>query len=426
MRILHLTAGTGTWHCGSCIRDDNLVKALRTLGHEADLVPMYLPIVADGVSCSAHEPVWIGGINAYLQQEVPLFRHVPRWMDAVLSTRPFLSLAGRMSGSTRPEELGAMTVSMLEGQHGHQAKEIDRLLDALARRPKPDVVVLSNSLLVGLVAPLKQALDVRVVCTVQGEMHFLDALDEGRDRAWALVSEGLAACDARVAVSAFAADRMATRTGLPREDFDVVHNGIDTRGYGPHAPAEPPVLGFFARLYRAKGLANVAEAYIALRAGGHATLQLAIGGTLNAGDKPDIDAVKARLAAAGVADGVRWYPNLSLQDKQAFLRRLTLFCVPSAKEETFGMYNLEAMASGVPVVAPDRGAVPEVMQAGGGVLVPPDDHGALVALLHDLLGDPARRAALGRAGVAGVQAGFTARHMAEAEAKVLARVVGPA
>ena len=79
-------------------------------------------------------------------------------------------------GKTRPEHTGPMTVSMLRGQHGHQAKEVRRLVAWMEQQGRPDVIVLSNSLLVGLAAPLREALGVPVVCTVQGELHFVDAL----------------------------------------------------------------------------------------------------------------------------------------------------------------------------------------------------------------------------------------------------------
>lgn len=422
MRILHLTAGTGGWHCGTCIRDDALVKALRVLSHDAHLVPMYLPIVADGVACSAREPVLVGGINAYLQQEVPLFRALPGWLDAVLSTGPFLALAGSFAGSTRPEALGAMTVSMLRGRHGNQAKEVARLVAALRRRPRPDVVVLSNSLLLGMMDPIRDALGVPVVVTVQGEAHFLDHLDEGRDDAWALVADGLRRADARIAVSAFAADVMAARTGLDRATFDVVHNGIDLEGYAEPAPEAPPVLGFLGRLYAPKGIDRIVDVFLRLRARG-VPVRLRLGGTLNPGDRPGLDAALARVRDAGLAADVEVRPNLSPEAKREHLRTLAVLCVPAAKDETFGTYHLEAMAAGVPIVAPRRGAVPEIVGPGGGVLVDPDDLDAYVEALAALLADPDRRRALADAGRAAVRGRWSSAHMAAAAAAVLARVV---
>jgi glycosyltransferase involved in cell wall biosynthesis len=342
-------------------------------------------------------------------------------MDAVLSTSPFLALAGSFAGSTRPEALGAMTVSMLRGRDGHQAKEVARLVDALRRRPRPDVVVLSNSLLLGLADPIRDALHVPVVVTVQGEAHFLDHLDEGRDEAWALVAEGLARADGRIAVSGFAADLVAGRTGLAPAGFDIVHNGIDLEGYAAPAPESPPVLGFLGRLYAPKGLDRIVEVFLRLRNRG-VPLRLRLGGTLNPGDRAGLAAALDRVRAAGLAADVEVRPNLSPQAKREHLRTLTVLCVPAAKAETFGTYHLEAMAAGVPIVAPRRGANPEIVGAAGGVLVDADDLDAHADAVADLLADPGRRAAIGEAGRAAVQARWSSAHMAAAEAAVLARV----
>lgn len=424
MKVAHLTAGTGSFYCGTCIRDNALVRGLRALGHEAQLVPLYMPIVAEGELYSAEEPIQMGGINCYLQQEVPLFRALPMWMDHGLSARPLLKLASGQAGKTRPEHTGPMTVSMLRGQHGHQAKEVRRLVAWMEQQGRPDVIVLSNSLLVGLAAPLREALGVPVVCTVQGELHFVDALGgPWPAEAWPLLSEGLAACDARVAVSGFVADLMAERTGIPRAAFDVVHNGVDLEGFGPAVDQDPPVLGFLARMYGQKGLDDLARVFVALRAEGR-ELVLAVAGTQNAGDEADVLAFRRALEAAGVLEHVRWHPNLSPAAKREVLRSFTVFCVPSSKDETFGLYHLEALASGLPVVAMARGAVPEVLAlTGGAVLVPAGDVAAAVREIGRLLDDPARRASLGAQGRAGVEAAFTERHMAARELAVLGRVV---
>ena len=84
MKVAHLTAGTGSYHCGSCIRDNALVTALQALGHDALLVPLYLPLVVDGDDCSLEQPLFLGGINTYLQQKVAPFRSAPAWMNRAL------------------------------------------------------------------------------------------------------------------------------------------------------------------------------------------------------------------------------------------------------------------------------------------------------------------------------------------------------
>ncbi len=78
MRILHLTPGTGSFHCGSCLRDNALVKALRARGHDAMMVPLYLPLVTDADEANPEQAVRVGGVGLFLQQKFPWFRFMPR------------------------------------------------------------------------------------------------------------------------------------------------------------------------------------------------------------------------------------------------------------------------------------------------------------------------------------------------------------
>ena len=201
MNVVHLTAGAGGWYCGTCIRDNALTRSLAQQGHEAILVPLYLPILSEGASCSADRPVLMGGISVYLQHSSAFFRAVPAWMDAPLASRPLLKLAGSQAGSTRPESLGPLTLSMLQGADGPIAKEVERLAAHLAPI-RPDVVVLSNSLLAGLVPALQARLGVPVVVTIQGEGHFIDGMGEHAAVVWSTLAEQLQRADALIAVSA--------------------------------------------------------------------------------------------------------------------------------------------------------------------------------------------------------------------------------
>jgi glycosyltransferase involved in cell wall biosynthesis len=314
-----------------------------------------------------------------------------------------------------------MTVSMLRGRSGYQAKEIDRLTRHLSARSQPDVLVLSNSLLVGLARPLQDALKVPVVCTIQGECHFIEAMGEPwASQAWELLSDGLRGCAGRIAVSDFVATRVSDRTGVPLDGFEVVHNGIDLQGYQPtHDPTEPFVLGFLARMYGKKGLAQLAEIFTAIREQ-RDDIELAVAGTLNEGDERDVESFEQTLRARGLMRHVRMAPNLSPEAKRDFLSQITVFCVPSEKDETFGLYHLEALASRVPVVAPRRGAVPEVLgRTGGALLVDDGDVQGFARAIIGLTEDPERRHQLGQEGYTGVRQHFTHQQMARRELEVL-------
>ena len=78
MNIVQITPGAGAMYCGNCLRDNALVAALRKLGHDVLMVPLYLPLTLDEEDQSAGTPIFFGGINVYLQQKSALFRKTPR------------------------------------------------------------------------------------------------------------------------------------------------------------------------------------------------------------------------------------------------------------------------------------------------------------------------------------------------------------
>jgi glycosyltransferase involved in cell wall biosynthesis len=209
---------------------------------------------------------------------------------------------------------------------------------------------------------------------------------------------------------------MCSRLGLAADQIEVVPNGIDLASYV--AAPEPPVvptIGYLARMVREKGLELLVDAFLVLTGElKDGTARLKIGGAMTAGDEPLIAALKSRLERAGVASRVEWAPNLTLEQKSAFLRSLTLFSVPAVYAEAFGLYVVEAMASSVAVVQPEASAFPEIIgRDGGGVCVPPRDPRALAVAWQRLLADPAQCRALGAAGRLSVEKHFNARTMAE-------------
>ncbi|MCB9787671.1 MAG: glycosyltransferase family 4 protein [Deltaproteobacteria bacterium] len=428
MRIVQLTAGTGSFFCGTCLRDNALVLALRRQGHDVRMVPLYLPMHVGPVDASEGAPIYFGGINTYLQQGSSFFRALPRWLDRMLDARSVLGLAAKKAGMTEPADLGALTISVLRGQDGHQRKEVERLCRFLERGERPDVVCLSNALLAGLAEPLRERLGVPVVCTLQGEDGFLDAMpDADRALAWEVLAERAVHVDAFVAVSAYHGELMGQRLSLEPERVHVVRNGIDPDEIAPRqAPPEQPTIGYLARMCHDKGLHVLVDAFIALRGRwpeGKPAPRLLVAGVMNGIDVPYVERLRARLDAAGLGAAVEFRPNLTHEQKLAFFAELTVFSVPAVYSESFGLYAVEAMAAGVPVVLPDHAALPELVRgSGAGLLSRHDDAEDLARALVELLGDPAMAAEMGARARASARNDYHVDRMATEVAAVFQKV----
>ena len=424
MRIVHLTPGTGSFHCGSCLRDHALIKALRAMGHDALMAPLYLPLVTDGDVTNPEQPVRVGGVGLYLQQKFPWFRFFPRFVHRWLDSTRLLRWASKRIGMTSARDLGEMTVGSLEGEQGRQWPEWQKLVEWIVDEAKPEVVSLSNSLLIGLAPALKKA-GLPVVCSLQGEDGFLDTLVEPyRTRAWELMQVNAQSVTCFIAPSRFYANVMAEKLAAKPEQMAVVMNGLDFRAYrGEKREPQVPTIGFLARMIHGKGLTTLIEAFIELKKRNRVPgLRLRVGGASTPSDEPYLKMLRDKLAAAGVADSVTWEPNLTFGEKVAFLHSITVFSVPATCGEAFGLYMIEAQGCGVPVVQPRHGAFPELLDTTqGGVLVEPDDVGSLADGLESLVMDEVKRKLLAEAATRNTEAEFSAQRMAESFAQLLSR-----
>jgi glycosyltransferase involved in cell wall biosynthesis len=419
MRIVLLTAGTGSFYCGTCMRDNALVTALCKQGHEALLVPLYLPPMLDEASASEEVPLFFGGINVYLQQKSALFRKTPRWLDRLWDSPGLLRIAVARASMTNARQLGALTLSMLRGEEGNQAKELDRLASWLSSEERVDIVCLSNVLLIGLARRIKQQTGAAIVCTLQGEDSFLDSLPKPScHQCWDLIAERAADADAFIAVSRYYGDVMRKRIGIPEERLHIVYNGISLDGY-ELAPRrvmpDPPVLGYLARMCPLKGLDTLVEAYLLIRMNNRIqNLKLRVAGSCTTADKLFVDRLHHRLIAEGLGEDVAFLPNISRAEKIAFLQSLSALSVPATYGESFGLYVVEALAAGVPVVQPRHAVFPELLNAtGGGVLCEPDDPRSLASAIEELLSDPERSRMLGERGRQAIKEKFRVEQMAE-------------
>ena len=428
MRILSFTGGAGAMYCGSCLRDNALAAELLRRGHDVLLTPVYTPTRTDERNVSRRH-VFFGGISVYLEQHAPLFRYTPRMLDRLWDSDWALRLATTRQISVNPRSLGEMTVSMLRGERGFQRKEIGKLLHWLRREPPFDVVNLPYALLIGLAEPLRRALKAPICCTLQGEDLFLDGLGEPyRSQSLNLIREAAVHVDAFLPVSQYYADYMPKYLRIPVSKIRVAPLGINLEGYTPRSverSGDRFTIGFFARIAPEKGLHVLCDAYRRMRvkrASGQTRLVAA--GYLAPEHQQYLSGVSRQMEQAGLASEFEYRGEVDRPGKIAFLQSLDVMSVPATYDEPKGMFLLEAMALGVPVVQPRRGAFPEIVEkTGGGVLVDAGDPDALAGALQELQDDPNRRAALGAAGAAGVRANYTVGQMAETVEQIYRDVI---
>jgi glycosyltransferase involved in cell wall biosynthesis len=426
MNIVLLTPGTGSYHCGVCMRDNALAKELHRQGHNAIMLPMYLPLTLDEEAASPEMPIFFGGVSTYLREKVPWMRHMPRWLDRLLSQRALLKLlAGKAAAQTGGPDVAEMTLSMLRGEHGNQAGEIEELIAWLREHGKPEAIWFSTALQAGLAKRIKAELGVPVIGFLQGEDAFIDGLGAPwSERVWKLLGERMRDADCWVAPSRYFAELMARRLGwsnLVRDErIRVLPNGLSLEGYSVAPTPEPLTIGYLARFIPAKGLGLLVEAFIELKARAKFTgAKLKCAGSMTEGDARYVETLKARLTAAGLANDVEWRPNVSKEEKIAFLESLAVFSVPALYGEAFGMYVIEALAAGVPVVLPETAAFPEIVNHSGGgrvFAVGATEHENVMRLadaLESLLAAPETARALGAQGRAAVEREYTIGRLAE-------------
>jgi len=422
VRLLIVTAGAGGMYCGSCLRDNALATELIARKHDVTLLPVYTPTLTDEPNVSGGR-VFFGGVSVYLQQHLSLFRHTPDFLDRLWDSPALIRAVSGRGVSTDPKLLGELTVSMLKGEQGFQAKELRKMLEWLRTLPPYDAVNLPNALLLGMAPSLRRERLGPLVCTLQGEDLFLEALQEPyRSQSMALIRRLASEVDAFVAVSASYADFMTGYLGLPRERVRTVPLGINFDGHAPReAPSGGPfTIGYFARVAPEKGLHLLADAYVRLRrTHGVAGTRLAVAGYLAPEHRAYLAEIEAGLAKAGLADEYSYAGVLDRDAKIAFLRGLDVLSVPSPYVEPKGLYLREALANGVPAVQPRHGAFPEILAAtGGGRLFTPGDADDLARTLAELVRDPAEAARLGAAGALGVRRHYGVARMADAMERV--------
>jgi len=392
MNIIQIIPGSGgSFYCGNCLRDSKYVDALRNQGHQVVKIPMYLPLFSDEHDIG-EVPIFYGAVAMYLKQVYPVFRNMPDWVGKMLNSKPMMKIAASMAGSTRAKGLEDMTISMLLGEQGQQKEELDKMVDWIVEHCSPDVIHISNALLLGLARRLKEKTGVPIICSLQDEDVWVDAMQpQFQQKIWDLMHERSNDVDALVAVSNFFAETMKKQMNLPTEKLHTFYLGVDPGEYHFISVKEKPRnVGYISRMCHENGFDIVVDAFIELKkqAGFEDVKLIATGGSTG-DDAKFIKEQKRKIKADDLEDDFEIIPEFEGDERHEFFRKVAIVSVPVRIGEAFGMYLLESMASGIPVVQPALGAFPEIIEiSGGGVIYLPNIPKKLSETWAKLLNDP--------------------------------------
>ncbi len=426
MNIIQIIPGSGgSFYCGNCLRDSKFIVALREQGHEVIKIPMYLPIFADEHDIDKI-PVFYGAVSIYLKQLYPIFRKAPAWIDRLLNSRPILKLAASMAGSTNAKGLEELTVSMLLGENGKQNEELERLIDWVEDHYKPDIIHISNALLLGLAHRIKERLKVPVVCSLQDEDVWVDAMgSDFRDQIWKLMTEKAKYIDLFIGVSHYFSEVMKQRMLIPDQKVRSLYLGVDPDDYDFIPPNEKSRnIGFISRMCHENGLDILVGAFILLKKKqGFDDVKLKLTGGSTGSDIKYLKKIKKSIRKEDLESQVDFIDEFEDNDRLGFFSQVTVISVPVRNGEAFGMYLLESMASGIPVLQPAIGAFPEIINlAGGGLIYEPNTPDALCEALATILCDPVLLNSLGLTARKGVEQEFNIHEHAKEMIEVYAEL----
>jgi len=404
MKIVYLITGSGgSFYCGNCYRDMIYLRAIRNVpGINASAIPLYLPPDDTNAENGLDNNVFFGAISMYLREKVPFLRNMPAILDKFLDSRPMLKMAARRSGTTNTEGLEDMTLSMIKGEKAFPEKELKRLVRYLTENGNPDIIHLSNALIIGLARQLKKYLDVKIVCSLLNEDDWIDDMAEPyRSNAWKLISEEAPNVDTFITPSSYYKELFISKTGCSGKNVHIIPLAIDTRNLNVLPKKDNyPAIGYFSRINSQNGFDKLVDAFIELKSGNKLPgLTLHVSGGFTGSDKQFIAEQIRKIKSSGLKSFIRIYPEFHGNSKEEFFSNIDIMSVPVRKHDGYGLYILEANAAGVPVVQPETGAFPEIIEkTQGGITYSPDSTEALCSSLVKLFENSILRSSLGEKG----------------------------
>lgn len=430
MKIIYIATGAANMYCGSCMHDNALAAGMKAAGEDVTLFPLYTPMRLDEESVGERQ-IFYGGIKAYLLQKYPRPFLGRDLLLRVAGSQAILRLMPRfdIGSAVDPVANAELTISMLKGESGNQRELLEEFVGWVKSTYKPDVIHVTNALLIGVVREFKRSLRVPITCGLHGEDIFLEGMPQPyQDEAIALIRERAADVDRFLAISAYYGAMFSKWVGLDQSKIDVVYPGIALDDYRDLTPdsstSRPLTIGFLARFVPEKGLHLLVDAFISLtRSGEFPNLGLVAGGYVSRAYKTYLDGIRKKIKDNGLEDRIKLLGTLERADKLNFFKQIDVFSVPAPYREPKGISILEALAAGVPVVQPDHGAYPEWVNATqGGLLHRPHDSLDLAEKLATLLRDADLRKRLGQQGRQGVFEKFSSESMASGTLDVMRRM----
>jgi glycosyltransferase involved in cell wall biosynthesis len=404
MKIVYLITGSGgSFYCGNCYRDMIYLRAIRKVpGINATAIPLYLPPDETNAESGLDKHVFFGAISMYLREKVPFLRNMPAFLDKIFDSAPLLKLAASQAGTTNTEGLEDMTLNMITGENAFPEKELHRLIKYLTKDGKPDIIHLSNALIIGLARQLKKHLDVKIVCSLLNEDDWIDEMAEPfQSKAWKLISKEAVNVDAFITPSNYFKDFFISKTGVSGDNFHVIPLAVEPGELTDvKQNTNGPAIGYYSRINSQNGADKIVDAFIELKlADSIPGLTLHVSGGFTGVDKAFIRDQINKIKSHGLKSFIRIYPEFQGNSKLEFFNNIDLMSVPVRKYDGYGLYILEANAAGKPVVQPATGAFPEIIErTNGGITYSPDSIAELSASILKLFKDEPLRKQLGENG----------------------------
>jgi glycosyltransferase involved in cell wall biosynthesis len=423
MKVVFLVTGSGgSFYCSNCFRDMMYFTSLKRGGKvSVSAIPLYLP-PEDMYNKDFEKDVFFGAISTFLREKFRLFRNMPSIFDKFLDCSLLLKLASKQAGTTRTEGLEDITLNMINGKYTAREKEVKRLVDYLVKNGKPDVIQLSNALIIGLAYQIKKFLDVKIVCSLQNEDDWINEMAEPfQSQAWKMIGEESVNVDAFVSPSNYFREFIIKKTCIPGNKIFIVQSGLDMEQVRDSTKTDTvPSIGYFSRVSYHNGFDKLVDAFIILKkTKGFENLYLHVCGGYTGDDKPFISEQIRKIKNNGYSASVKIYPEFIGTHKQDFMNAIDILSVPVRKFDAYGLYILEANAAGIPVVQPATGSFNEIINiTGGGVLYSPDTVDELVVNLKKLLEDKKKTKELGEAGKKNVREKMSFQSMASGLSKI--------